>query len=194
MLNIDGNLVYNARSSPKPSVTTTTTTIASGGVVSSQSSTVTHHSSCNSSSSNDQKNLSMYSSSTTSPIVSRQLVMINSSDTLPSFDTIRSQVSSSTKDLQSSQTSIAKPTLILVPPTIKQIASNSANVILPKLANPAKVSNEKRTNHSTDDSLFVRYEREPSSANYDQLRFSFVIDEHTPSLHKRLRYVSINDL
>ena len=133
-------------------------------------------------------------------VVPRQLVMVNSSEPLPSFDTIlhpssssvRSQSNPSSKELYSSQPSASKPTLILVPPTIKQLASNaSGNLILPKLSNQTKAPVEKR---STDDCLFVRYEREPTSTTADPFRFSFVIDEHSPALHKRLRYVSINDL
>jgi hypothetical protein len=63
--------------------------------------------------------------------------MVNASEPLPSFDTIlnssssaiRSQANPPSKELQSSQSSASKPTLILVPPTIKQLASNpSINV------------------------------------------------------------------
>jgi hypothetical protein len=139
--------------------------------------------------------------------MSRQLVVVNSSEPLPSFDTILNSSSipnrsssSSSKDSLSSHQSIQKQTLIVVPPTIKQISSN---LILPKTSLQSKGSsinsteitnNNKRSIHSTDDCLFVRYERESQPINYDQFRFSYVIDEHSPSLHKRLRYVSINDL
>ncbi|CAF3504046.1 unnamed protein product [Rotaria sp. Silwood1] len=92
---------------------------------------------------------------------------------------------------------IPKQTLIVVPSTIKSVSScqipststNSSAIILPKISNTNSI--EKRSN---DECLYVRYEREPHTINNEQYRFSFIIDEHSPSLHKRLRYVSINDL
>jgi hypothetical protein len=122
-----------------------------------------------------------------SQLVSRQLL----NEPLPSFDTIlnssflptRTQQIPS-KDSISSHQSPSKQTLITAPSTIK------STLILPKSSN----SIEKRPINPTDECLYVRYEREPCSITSDQFRFSYVIDEHPPSLHKRLRYVSINDL
>ncbi len=71
-------------------------------------------------------------------------------------------------------------------------SSLNSSLILPKSSNTNSI--EKRPINSTDDCLYVRYERESCSINSDQYRFSYIIDEHSPSLHKRSRYVSINDL
>lgn len=137
-----------------------------------------------------------------SPVISRPLLVVKSSEPLPSFDTIRhpspllpirAQSIPSLKDSPSSQQSISKPTLIVVPSTAKPVPSTLANpstIVLPKLSKPV----DKRPINSTDDLPFVRYERDADSANADQFRFSYIIDEHSPALHKRLRYVSINDL
>ncbi|UJR30335.1 hypothetical protein I4U23_017872 [Adineta vaga] len=136
-------------------------------------------------------------SSPSSPHIPRQLLVVKSSEPLPSFDTIRNpsplpirtqQIPA--KDPSSSQQTVSKQTLIVVPSTVKPISTNSSTLILPKSSNSA----EKRPINSIDDSLFVRYERDSSSADSDQFRFSYIIDEHSPSLHKRLRYVSINEL
>jgi mismatch-specific thymine-DNA glycosylase len=140
--------------------------------------------------------------STSSSLISRPLVVVNSSEPLPSIETILNPSSQllrtqpiPPKDSLSSHppsTTTPKQTLIVVPPTIKP----SSTIILPKTTttNPT----EKRPLNTTDDCLYVRYEREPSSVNYDQYRFSFIIDEHSSSSssssNKRLRYVSINDL
>jgi hypothetical protein len=125
--------------------------------------------------------------------------MINSSEPLPSIDTILNSSSQtirtqqiSSKDSLSSHPSTPKQTLIVIPPTLKPSSSSSSTIILPKTINTN--STEKRSLNTNEDCLYVRYEREPSSLNYDQLRFSYIIDEHSPSLPKRLRYVSINDL
>lgn len=137
-------------------------------------------------------------------LLSRQLVVVNSSESLPSIDTILHSSSSqsfrtqqiSSKDVLSSHPSIPKQTLIVVPPTtVKPLISSSTNssaIVLPKISNTN--SNEKRSLNTIDDCSYVRYERESSSLNADQYRFSFIIDEHSPLLHKRSRYVSINDL
>ncbi|CAF1257869.1 unnamed protein product [Adineta ricciae] len=136
-----------------------------------------------------------------SPVISRPLLVVKSSEPLPSFDTIRhpspltirAQSIPSSKDSSSSQQSIAKPTLIVVPSAAKPVPlplTNSSTIVLPKLSKPA----EKPSINSIDDLPFVRYERDSDSANADQFRFSYIIDEHSPALHKRLRYVSINDL
>jgi hypothetical protein len=137
-----------------------------------------------------------------SSLISRQLVVVNSSESLPSIETIlnsssqshRIQPQISSKDSLSSHQTTSKQTLIFVPPTIKSLSTsiNSSSIILPKTSNTNSI--EKRSLNTTDDCLYVRYEREPSSLNYDQFRFSYIIDEHSPSLQKRLRYVSINDL
>ncbi|CAF2634146.1 unnamed protein product [Rotaria sp. Silwood2] len=160
------------------------------------SSYVIHHSSQPSSSIDHQN-------SSTCQVFSRPIIS-NSSEQLPSFDTILNSSSLSirtqkisSKDSLSSHQTIPKQTLIVVPSTIKpvssyQVTSNSTNssaIILPKISNTNSI--EKRSN---DDCLYVRYERETHTMNNEQYRFSFIIDEHSPSLHKRLRYVSINDL
>lgn len=93
-----------------------------------------------------------------------------------------------TKDSLSSQLSTPKHALIVVPPTIKP----SSTMILPKTATITHPT-EKRSIASTDDCVYIRYERESSAINHDQIRFSYIIDEHS-SLHKRSRFVSINDL
>jgi len=216
--------ILNARSSPIQSVTTST---LSGGVISSQPiSTVIHHP-ANSSSLSLTDTLSHSVTSSSPSTMSRQLVIVNSSETLPSFETILNSSLSirspsiSTKDQSSSQPSNTKPTLILVPPTIKANQTNaSSNIILPKITttNQNKISTEKRMQTTTataaavnavasagttttstlnmEDSLYIRYDREPvpSTNTSDPYRFSFVIDEYSPGLQKRLRYVSINDL
>ena len=183
-----------------------TNSVGNVSLLSSTSSHVIHHHP-NSNASMESNNASIHLSSTSS-VLSRPVMVVNSSDVLPSFETIlhpqttnsisspiRASVTNLSKDLLSSQTSTSKPTLILVPPTFKSITSNSSSVILPKTSNLSKNSNtismEKRTN---DECLFVRYEREPSANTNDQYRFSFVIDEHSTSMQKRSRYVSINDL
>jgi uncharacterized Zn-finger protein len=147
--------------------------------------------------------------------------MVNNAESLPSIDTIlstsiRTSQSPSVKDLLSSQIPSGKPTLILVPPTAKSMGSSISNMnsstptlMLPKLSQQSKGSSDKRSNAmisstigaTTEELLFIRYEREASSSSSlssnntsDPLRFSFIIDEHSPSLQKRLRYVSINDL
>ncbi|CAF1068251.1 unnamed protein product [Adineta steineri] len=148
-------------------------------------STSTHYQTMSSSSSS--------SSSLSSQFVSRQLTVINSSESLPSFNTILNNRSPQifSKDSISSQPSIPKQTLIVLPSTLKSnLSTKPSTIILPKLSN----STEKRLLNTTDDCLYVRYDRETSSINSDQYRFSYVIDEDSPSLHKRLRYVSINDL
>jgi hypothetical protein len=162
-------------------------------VLNSRPSYIIHHQP--QSSSIDNKNSS-------SPIISRQLVVVNTSEPLPSFDTIHNSSSQSirtqqisSKESLSSHQSAPKQTLIVVPSsTIKPLTSstNSSSIILPKSSNTNSI--EKRPISSTDDCLYVRYERESCSINSDQYRFSYIIDEHSPSLHKRLRYVSINDL
>ncbi|CAF0910495.1 unnamed protein product [Rotaria sp. Silwood1] len=148
-----------------------------------------------------------YQNSSLSQVISRPLIS-NTSEPLPSFDTILNSSSSSSslsirtqkvssKDSLSSHQTIPKQTLIVVPSTIKSVSScqipststNSSAIILPKISNTNSI--EKRSN---DECLYVRYEREPHTINNEQYRFSFIIDEHSPSLHKRLRYVSINDL
>ena len=181
---------------------------------SSHSSYVIHHPPQTNSS--DHGPLSGLVPSSTSQQISRQLVVVNSSEPLPSFDTIlnsssmsnRSAHTGQPKDVTSSHQSSPKHTLILIPPSVKQISSsrpvsstpttNPSTAIVPKLSTPSKLSGSthvnKRSINTTDDGLFVRYEREPQSVNNDQYRFSFVIDEHSPALQKRLRYVSINDL
>lgn len=140
------------------------------------------------------------SSSITSSSVGTSAVQSLSLTTAPMTTTSATTTSSiaatnSAKDFISSQLSTNKSTLILVPPTIKQINSNASNIIIPKLSNASKVTNsfsaEKRTN---DDCLFIRYERESTTSNTEQYRFSFVIDECPTSTQKRSRYVSINDL
>ncbi|CAF3698865.1 unnamed protein product [Rotaria sordida] len=160
---------------------------------------VIHHPPQSSLSSIDHQNSSI------SQIISRPLIN-NTSEPLPSFDTILNSSSSSLplrtqkislKDSLSSHQLIPKQTLIVVPSTIKPISScqisstsnNSSTIILPKISNINSI--EKRSN---DDCLYVRYERETNIINNEQYRFSFMIDENSPSLHKRLRYVSINDL
>jgi len=103
--------------------------------------------------------------SSNSQIVSHQIVVINPSER-----------SSSLKDLLSSQQPTQKQTFIV--PT-------NPNTNLPK---PTKF-----LNNTNDDGLYLRYEREqPSTQN--SFHFSYIIDEYSSSIHKRLRYVSINDL
>ncbi|CAF4293024.1 unnamed protein product [Rotaria socialis] len=147
-----------------------------------------------------------YQNSSTSQIISRSLHG-NSTEPLPSFDTIlnssslsiRSQTISA-KDSLSSRQYLQKQTLIVVPSTIKSGSScqlpststNSSTIVLPKISHTNSI--EKRPRNTTDDCLYVRYEREPHTSNNDQFRFSYIVDEHSPLLHKRLRYVSINDL
>ena len=91
------------------------------------------------------------------------------------------------KESLSSHPSTPKPTLIVVPPTLKP----SSTIILPKTSNTNPI--EKRPMSTNDDCLYVRYERQSSAINSDPIRFAYIIDEHG-SLHKRSRYVSINDL
>ncbi|CAF3825570.1 unnamed protein product [Rotaria magnacalcarata] len=147
-----------------------------------------------------------YQNSSTSQIISRSLHG-NSTEPLPSFDTllnssslsIRSQTIS-TKDSLSSHQYLQKQTLIVVPSTMKSGSScqlpststNSSTIVLPKISHTNSI--EKRPRNTTDDCLYVRYESEPHTSNNDQFRFSYIVDEHSPLLHKRLRYVSINDL
>lgn len=92
-----------------------------------------------------------------------------------------------TKDSLSSQPSTPKQALIVVPPTIKP----SSTIILSKTSTSHPT--EKRPIASNDDCVYIRYERESSAINHDQIRFSYIIDEHSSS-HKRSRFVSINDL
>ena len=146
----------------------------------------------------------------TSSVLPRPVMIVNTTESLPSIDTILNSSSPQTirtqqiapKELVSSQ---SKPTFIVVPSTIKPItststlppstptASSSSAILLPKTSN--SISNEKRSLNTIDDCSYVRYERQLSSTNNaEQFRFSFVIDEQSPLLHKRLRYVSINDL
>ena len=103
------------------------------------------------------------------------------------------------KDSASSHQSTPKQTLIVVPSTVKPVSSSQINstttnssIVLPKTLSINSI--EKRPINVHDDCLYVRYERESHSFNYDRFRFSYIIDEQSPSLHKRLRYVSINDL
>lgn len=142
-----------------------------------------------------------------SPSNNRSLVT-NLCEPLPSFDTILNSSSLlsrtqklTSKDSISSHQSITKQTLIMLPSTIKSVtttqmpstSTNSSTMIFPKTTSNSN-SIEKRPINTNDDCLYVRYERESHTINTDPFRFSYVIDEHSPSLHKRLRYVSINDL
>ncbi len=103
--------------------------------------------------------------SSNSQIVSHQIVVINPNER-----------SSSLKDLLSSQQPTQKQTFLV--PT-------NPNSNLPKTT--------KILNHTNDDSLYLRYEREqPSTQN--SFHFSYIIDEYSSTIPKRLRYVSINDL
>jgi hypothetical protein len=86
------------------------------------------------------------------------------------------RTSLSLKDLLSSQQPNPKQTFI-VPTNPTNTSSKQAKLV----------------NNTTDDGLYLRYEREqPSTQN--SFHFSYIIDEHSSSIHKRLRYVSINDL
>jgi hypothetical protein len=101
-----------------------------------------------------------------SQIVSHQIVVINPTER-----------SSSLKDLLlSSQQSSQKQTTFIVP------------------TNPNNISKStKILNNTNDDGLYLRYDREqPSTQN--SFHFSYIIDEYSSSIPKRLRYVSINDL
>lgn len=104
-----------------------------------------------------------------SQIVSHQIVVINPNN--------EHRSSPSLKDLLSSQSSSSSPKQTFVVPT-----------------NPTK-STKLLPSNNTDDSLYLRYEREqlPSSTT-NTFHFSYVIDDSSSSMHKRLRYVSINDL
>lgn len=155
--------------------------------------------------------------SQTSSVLSRPVVVVNNTDALPSIDTIlnsSSPQSSRTQQIALKEfvSSQSKSTFIVVPSTIKPVSSFTPNatpsspqvtttttassaILLPKTSNTI-LSNEKRSLNTADDCSYVRYERQLSSSsnNTEQFRFSFIIDEQSPLLHKRLRYVSINDL
>ncbi|CAF4005746.1 unnamed protein product, partial [Rotaria sp. Silwood1] len=94
-----------------------------------------------------------YQNSSLSQVISRPLIS-NTSEPLPSFDTILNSSSSSSslsirtqkvssKDSLSSHQTIPKQTLIVVPSTIKSVSScqipststNSSAIILPKISN-----------------------------------------------------------
>jgi hypothetical protein len=83
----------------------------------------------------------------------------------------------SLKDLLSSQQSTPKQTFLV--PTNPTTNSSKTTKLL--------------SNTIDDGGLYLRYEREqPSTQN--SFHFSYIIDEYSSSIHKRLRYVSINDL
>ena len=101
-----------------------------------------------------------------SQIVSHQIVVINPNNEHRSTPSL--------KDLLSSQSSIPKQTFVV--PT-----------------NPTK-STKILPSNTTDDGLYLRYEREQLPSTSNTFHFSYVIDDSSSSMHKRLRYVSINDL
>lgn len=101
-----------------------------------------------------------------SQIVSHQIVVINPNN--------EHRSSPSLKDLLSSQSSTPKQTFVV--PT-----------------NPTK-STKILPSNTTDDGLYLRYEREQLPSISNTFHFSYVIDDSSSSMHKRLRYVSINDL
>lgn len=122
-----------------------------------------------------------------SQTVSHQVVVINSKERLASANPILT--SSSLKDLLSSQTPIQKQTfLIPASPSSTQNSSTINN----SLTKTSIIAN-KISNATNDDCSYLRYERESPSAQ-NSYHFSYIIDDYSSSSHKRLRYVSINDL
>ncbi|CAF0893299.1 unnamed protein product [Adineta steineri] len=126
--------------------------------------------------------------SSNSQIVSHQIVLMNPNERISSSSSsINSMVNStSLKDLLSSQQPTQKQQFAI--PTIPSIVQTS-NMNLPKTS----YTTNKILNNSTDDGLYLRYEREQPS-NQNSFHFSYIIDEYSSSIPKRSRYVSINDL
>ena len=121
--------------------------------------------------------------STNSQIVPHQIVVINPNERPTSSNPLLN--SNSLKDLLSSQQPTQKQQFVV--PSIPTSVQTS-NTNLPRTA----ITTTKLSTTTTDDSLYLRYEREqPSTQN--PFHFSFVIDEYS-STPKRSRYVSINDL
>ena len=122
--------------------------------------------------------------STNSQIVPHQIVVINPNEHPTSSNPILN--SNSLKDLLSSQQPTQKQPFVV--PSIPTSVQTS-NTNLPRTA---ITTNKLSTTTTTDDSLYLRYEREQPSTQ-SPFHFSFVIDEYS-STPKRSRYVSINDL
>ncbi|CAF3526000.1 unnamed protein product [Rotaria sordida] len=127
------------------------------------------------------------SNSLNSQTVSHQIVVINPKERSSSNNSILN--SSSLKDLLSSQHPIQKQTIII--PTNSSTLQNSSTIN--NNLSKTSITTNKILNNTNDDCLYLRYERElPSTQN--SYHFSYIIDEHSSSTHKRVRYVSINDL
>ncbi|CAF4132126.1 unnamed protein product [Rotaria sp. Silwood2] len=125
--------------------------------------------------------------SSSSQTVSHQIVVINPKERSSSNNSILS--SSSLKDLLSSQQPIQKQTFIIPanPSTVQNSSTINNNL------SKTSITTNKLLNNTNDDYLYLRYERElPSTQN--SYHFSYIIDEYSSSTHKRVRYVSINDL
>ncbi|CAF1079594.1 unnamed protein product [Adineta steineri] len=126
--------------------------------------------------------------SSNSQIVSHQIVLMNPNERISSSSSSINSIVNSTslKDLLSSQQPTQKQQFAI--PTIPSIVQTS-NMNLPKTS----YTTNKILNNSTDDGLYLRYEREQPS-NQNSFHFSYIIDEYSSSIPKRSRYVSINDL